>query len=127
MSDRDLYYGDDSPYNHGRYASPAPTGSSKNSYFPQPESLAPKAYPGGPYGPYRPAQPEPSESGSLVWLFLGCIMPIVGLLLFVFWAKSHPAAATRARQGAVIGMLIWIGSIMLGIGLVFWNVFRAMN
>lgn len=51
------------------------------------------------------------DSGSIGWGFLGCCIPIVGLILFLVWKGEKPKTAKAAGIGALVGF---------GIGVVFY-------
>ncbi len=60
------------------------------------------------------------DSGSIGWGFLGCCIPLVGLILFLVWKDTKPLSAKKAGIGAIIGVvvciLMYILVILLGVG-----------
>ena len=63
-----------------------------------------------------------SDSGSIGWGFLGCCIPIVGLILFLVWRDNKPKNAKAAGimmekgklvKAAGIGALISVGCSIL--------------
>lgn len=45
------------------------------------------------------------DSGSIGWAFLGCCIPIVGLILFLVWKDTKPNNARKAGIGALVSSL----------------------
>ena len=64
-----------------------------------------------------------SDSGSIGWGFLGCCIPIVGLILFLVWRDNKPKNAKAAGIGALISVgcsiLYWVLVSCVGIGVGF--------
>lgn len=60
------------------------------------------------------------DNGGFGWGFLGCCIPLVGLILFLVWKDTKPktskAAGIGALVGVIIGVLFWILSFLLGVG-----------
>ncbi len=46
------------------------------------------------------------DSGSIGWGFLGFIIPIVGLILYLTWKNEKPKCAKRAGSGALAAVII---------------------
>ena len=46
------------------------------------------------------------DSGSIGWGFLGCCIPLVGLILFLVWKDNKPRSAKAAGIGALIGVIL---------------------
>lgn len=42
------------------------------------------------------------DSGSVGWAVLGFILPIVGIILGLYWLKSKPKCAKKAFMGVVV-------------------------
>ena len=64
-----------------------------------------------------------SDSGSIGWGFLGCCIPLVGLILFLVWRDNKPKNAKAAGIGALISVgcsiLYWVLVSCVGIGVGF--------
>lgn len=66
------------------------------------------------------------ENGSAWWGVLGCVLPLVGLILFLIWKEDKPKSAKAAGIGALIGfvlsmicvVLLVFSSMMLGYSMV---------
>lgn len=60
------------------------------------------------------------DSGSVGWAFLGCCIPIVGLILFLVWKDTKPNNAKKAGIGALVSVLIsvsfYVATAIIGIG-----------
>lgn len=60
------------------------------------------------------------DNGGFGWGFLGCCIPLVGLILFLVWKDTKPktskAAGIGALVGVIIGVLFLILSFLLGVG-----------
>lgn len=60
------------------------------------------------------------DSGSIGWAFLGCCIPLVGLILFLVWRDTRPNAAKKAGIGALVSVLIsvafYVATAIIGIG-----------
>ena len=48
------------------------------------------------------------DSGSIGWGFLGCCIPLVGLILFLVWKDTKPLSAKKAGIGAIVGVVLSI-------------------
>lgn len=61
-----------------------------------------------------------NDSGSIGWAFLGCCIPIVGLILFLVWKDTKPNNAKKAGIGALVSVLIsvafYVATAIIGIG-----------
>ena len=61
------------------------------------------------------------DSGSPGWGFLGCCLPLVGLILFLVWKDSKPRSAKAAGIGALIGVgicvLLYVLLMILGLSM----------
>lgn len=59
-------------------------------------------------------------SGSIGWAFLGCCIPLVGLILFLVWRDTRPNDAKKAGIGALVSVLIsvafYVATAIIGIG-----------
>jgi len=62
-----------------------------------------------------PSQAPASGKGNIGWGFLGCCVPIVGLILFLTWKDSKPSDAKAAGIGGLIGFGLGILSYILGV------------
>lgn len=62
-----------------------------------------------------------ADTGSIGWGFLGCCIPLVGLILFLVWKDTKPLSAKKAGIGAIIGvvcgLIIYLLLIAMGIGI----------
>ena len=60
------------------------------------------------------------DSGSIGWAFLGCCIPIVGLILFLVWKDTKPNNAKKAGIGALVSVLLsvafYVATAIIGIG-----------
>lgn len=60
------------------------------------------------------------DSGSIGWAFLGCCIPIVGLILFLVWKDTKPNNARKAGIGALVSVLLsvafYVATAIIGIG-----------
>ena len=60
------------------------------------------------------------DSGSIGWAFLGCCIPLVGLILFLVWRDTRPNDAKKAGIGALVSVLIsvafYVATAIIGIG-----------
>lgn len=63
-----------------------------------------------PYGqqPYeRQSAPSASQdTGRLIYGVIGFFIPVVGLILYVFWKNERPLDAKRAGRGALISVIL---------------------
>ncbi len=71
------------------------------------------------YSPQSQYSAQSSEKATLGWGFLGCCIPIVGLILYFVWKKDRPRTSKIAGIGALIGIGLLIISIILSILLGF--------
>lgn len=60
--------------------------------------------------PFETPKPEPTFKGKfhVGWFFLGMVVPVVGLILFLVWRKSEPGKARSAGIGAIVGAALSI-------------------
>ena len=62
-----------------------------------------------------------NDKGGFLWGFLGCCVPIAGLILFLVWKDQKPKTAKAAGIGAlvcvIVGVVYYILMIVLGIGI----------
>lgn len=49
-----------------------------------------------------------SDNGGFLWGFLGCCIPIVGLILFLVWKDTKPRTAKSVGIGALVSVGIWV-------------------
>ena len=60
-----------------------------------------------------------NDTGSIGWGFLGCCIPIVGLVLFLVWKDTKPRNAKAAGIGALVCViayvLMYVAAAVLGI------------
>lgn len=56
----------------------------------------------------NPIQQTTDDSGSLWWLILGFIIPIIGLILYIVWMNEKPKNAKMAGVGALISVVLGV-------------------
>jgi len=49
-----------------------------------------------------------TDDGGALWLIVGLLVPIVGLILYLVWKEEKPRTASQAGKGALIGFVISI-------------------
>lgn len=49
---------------------------------------------------------EKNDASSFGWAFLGFLIPIVGLILYLVWKDKTPLKAKSAGKGALIGFIV---------------------
>lgn len=59
-----------------------------------------------------------NDSGSIGWTFLGCCIPLAGLILFLIWKDTQPKNAKKAGMGALISVILYVIFIILYVVLV---------
>lgn len=59
------------------------------------------------YPPQNSASPA-ADKGGFGWGFLGCCIPIVGLILFLVWKDTKPKSSKAAGIGALVGVISWV-------------------
>ena len=70
-----------------------------------------------------PQQDKPAvvDSGNIGWAFLGCCIPLVGLILFLVWKDQKPNTAKKAGIGALVGVILiviyYVVVIAAGVGM----------
>lgn len=47
-----------------------------------------------------------NDKGGLLWVLLGCCIPIVGLILFLIWRNDRPQTAKSIGIGTLVGIAI---------------------
>ena len=47
-----------------------------------------------------------NDNGGFLWGFLGCCIPVVGLILFLVWKDQKPRTAKAAGIGALISVIL---------------------
>ena len=61
-----------------------------------------------------------SSYGGFGWTLLGCVIPILGLILYLIWKESRPGRARALLTGAVISLVaavLWyFFTAVLGLG-----------
>ncbi len=63
------------------------------------------------YPPYTPVRPTDAPNAG--FLVLGLFFPLVGFILWLVWRDELPLRAKSAGKGALIGVCIWVGIILL--------------
>lgn len=67
------------------------------------------------------AQKEtPEDNGGLGWQFLGCCIPLLGLILWLVWKDTKPVTAKDCGKGALISVCLSVAYyvVLFIIGLV---------
>ena len=64
----------------------------------------------------QPQQPANGDTGSFGWAFLGFMIPIVGLILYLVWKDTKPRNASAAGKGALVSVIA---------GVIFYIIFAA--
>ena len=98
-------------------AAPAAAGGSSsanntsfnNSQYSPPQNQQ-YGYNGG-YPPYIP--PRPVDAPNAGFLVLGLFFPLVGFILWLVWRDETPLRAKSAGKGALIGVCVWVGLVLL--------------
>lgn len=67
-----------------------------------------------------------NDTGSIGWLCLGAIIPIVGLILAIIWKKDKPKNAKKATWGFCIGIIFnaimyVLYTVMLSAGMAMYS------
>ena len=52
------------------------------------------------------AAPQTVDNGGFGWGLLGCLIPIVGLILFLVWRDTKPKTSKAAGVGALVSIII---------------------
>lgn len=55
-----------------------------------------------------PMYPSPDDAPSFLWGLLCCLIPILGLILYLVWRKEYPKRANSCGSGAIIGFALSI-------------------
>lgn len=63
------------------------------------------------YPPYTPVRPVDAPNAG--FLALGLFFPLVGFILWLVWRDDLPLRAKSAGKGALIGVCIYVGIILL--------------
>ncbi|MBE6919908.1 MAG: zinc-ribbon domain-containing protein [Ruminococcaceae bacterium] len=50
--------------------------------------------------------PQVVDNGGFGWGFLGCMIPLVGLILFLVWRDTKPKTSKAAGMGALISVIV---------------------
>ncbi|MFA6860266.1 MAG: zinc ribbon domain-containing protein [Clostridia bacterium] len=53
------------------------------------------------------------DDNSPLWLVLGILVPLIGLVLFLIWKDEKPVCAKQCGKGALIGFCISFGISIL--------------
>ena len=54
----------------------------------------------------KAASTTESDTGSLMWAFLGFFFPFIGLILYFVWKTEQPKNAQSAGKGALISVIV---------------------
>lgn len=90
------------------------TASQNTDPFGRPSNSASNGAPNN--GNYRPdnnyqnysAPPRNNDSASFGWGFLGFLIPIVGLILYLVWKDEYPLRAKSCGKGALISVILYV-------------------
>ncbi|MFW5893163.1 MAG: hypothetical protein ACOCU5_02655 [Bacillota bacterium] len=55
----------------------------------------------------------PLEGFTLIWGIGGFLFPILGILAYLLLQESRPISADKAKQGAIIGLIIQIPALII--------------
>ena len=50
--------------------------------------------------------PQTVDNGGFGWGLLGCLIPIVGLILFLVWRDTKPKTSKAAGVGALVSVIV---------------------
>ncbi len=80
---------------------------------------APEQQPYQPQETYQQAYAQPAaapvvDNGGFGWGFLGFLIPLVGLILFLVWKDTKPKTAKAAGIGALVGVIVSVIFSILG-------------
>jgi hypothetical protein len=62
---------------------------------------------------YQSTQVKPEESGAFGWGFLGFVIPLVGLILYLIWKDTKPKCSKAAGIGAIIKLAVIFAVIII--------------
>lgn len=54
-----------------------------------------------------------ADDGNIVWLVIGFILPVIGLLLFLYWKDTKPYNAEQLKKGCIVGFIVFIIALMI--------------
>ena len=77
-------------------------GVPQNNYYPN-------------YGRTNPT-PTVTDDGNAGWAVLSFLLPIVGIILYLFMKDSKPNNAAACKKGLIIGFIVWIIAIFMLFG-----------
>ncbi|MBR6737245.1 MAG: zinc ribbon domain-containing protein [Clostridia bacterium] len=69
--------------------------------------------------------PAPDDAGGFGWGFLGFIIPILGLVLFLIWKDEYPLRAKSCGKGALISVIVSIVIVVLYFFFIFGLLFLS--
>lgn len=58
------------------------------------------------------------DESSFGWAFLGFLIPVVGLILYLVWKQDYPLKAKSAGKGALVGVIAGVVLMIIYGGLV---------
>ena len=64
------------------------------------------------------------DDGSILWLLLGFLIPIVGLIRWIIWKDDKPQSARMAGIGALVSVIIgvvMIVPVLMMFGMFAWH------
>lgn len=73
---------------------------------------------------YQQAAAPVVDNGGFGWGFLGFLIPLVGLILFLVWKDTKPKTAKAAGIGALVSVIL---SVVLSIIMVAFSVVMAAS
>lgn len=47
-----------------------------------------------------------NDNGGILWLIIGFVIPVLGLILYFVWKKSKPNRAASCLHGAIVGFVV---------------------
>ena len=48
------------------------------------------------------------DDGSLLWAFIGFLIPVIGIILWIVWYKDKPESSKMAGIGAFIAIILTV-------------------
>lgn len=81
-------------------------------------------YCGAPQNDVPPQQAPPAYSAnapvdvsSFGWAFLGFLIPLVGLILFLVWKDTLPLRSKSCGKGALVGVILYVIFIIISVAI----------
>ena len=54
----------------------------------------------------------PNDDGSVLWLLIGFLIPVAGIILWIMWKDEKPRSARMAGAGFLAGLMLWLIGVM---------------